>query len=515
MIDGLTMSNVVKRAAALFPTNTAVIFGEREYSYSEYNQRVNRAANVLKGLGVNFGDHVAILGRNSVEYLEVCHAAGRVGAVFGALNWRLSSSELSFIIADGDFKVLFVEAGFQSVVAEALADLHNISLVVFGGDLTLDGAQDYVALHDAAASSDPCVVVSSSDDAMIMYTSGTTGQPKGAILTHGNICWDAVGYLTYMAPKPYDCALVSMPMFHVSGMHIVTTSMLVRGRPLVIMPQFDPEQACRLIQKHRVTIACILVTPLQLLLDCPGRKQFDLSSLRRVITAAAKYTTKFGVRAKAELGLERLHMAYGLTEAAPLVSITEESGQMLAKENTLGRPVWYLDVRIVDDNGQEVAVGEQGEILVRGPNVFKGYYKRDEMNAEVRQNGWLHTGDIGYLDSEGYLFFVDRKKDIIKSGGENVSSLEVEIAILRANPELAEAAVVGIAHERWGEAVNAFVVIKSGQSCETDQLISRTREYLAGYKLPKSVHFRDNLPKNGSGKVLKRQLRESVAQNEK
>lgn len=512
MIDGLTMSSVVKRSAALYPKHTAIIFGEREYSYREYNERVNRAANVLIDLGVKFGDHVAILGRNSVEYLEVCHASGRLGAVFGALNWRLSSSELSFIIADGDFKVLFVEAGFQSVVAEALADLHNITLVVFGGDITLLGAQDYGALHDAAATSDPSVVVSSSDNAMIMYTSGTTGQPKGAVLTHGNICWDAVAYLSYLAPKPYDCALVSMPMFHVSGMHIVTTSMLVRGRPLVIMPQFDPEQACRLIQKHRVTTACILVTPLQMLLDFPGRKQFDLSSLRTVMTAAAKYTTKFGVTAMAELGLERLQTGYGLTEAAPTVSITEESGQMLAKENTLGRPLWYLDVRIVGDNGEEVAVGEPGEIIVRGPNVFKGYYKRDEMNAEVLKDGWLHTGDIGYLDPDGYLFFVDRKKDIIKSGGENVSSLEVEIAILRANPELAEAAVVGIPHARWGEAVNAFVVVRPGQSSEAAQLISRTREYLAGYKLPKAVHFVDNLPKNGSGKVLKRLLKELIDQ---
>jgi fatty-acyl-CoA synthase len=301
-------------------------------------------------------------------------------------------------------------------------------------------------------------------------------------------------------------------MFHVSGLHIVTSSMLVRGRPLVIMPQFEPELACRLIQEHRVTTACILVTPLQLLLDFPGRKQFDLSSLRTVMTAAAKYTTKFGVSAMSELGLERLQMGYGLTEAAPTVSITEESGQMLAKENTLGRPLWYLDVRIVGDDGREAAPGDAGEILVRGPNVFKGYYKRDEMNAEVLKDGWLHTGDIGYLDPDGYLFFVDRKKDIIKSGGENVSSLEVEIAILRANPELSEACVVGVSDTRWGEAVNAFVVVKAGQSCTATQLIARTREHLAGYKLPKSVHFLEELPKNGSGKVLKRLLRDKVEQ---
>ena len=379
MIDGLTMSSVVRRAAALYPNNTAIIFGERRYTYREYNDRVNRAANVLTDLGVKFGDHVAMLGRNSVEYLEVCHASGRLGAVFGALNWRLSSSELSFIIADGDFKVLIVEAGFQNVVAEALKICAVSHLSCSAATLRSVELKTDESLHDAATLSDPSVVVSSSDNAMIMYTSGTTGQPKGAVLTHGNICWDAVSYLSYLAPKPYDCALVSMPMFHVSGLHIVTSSMLVRGRPLVIMPQFEPELACRLIQEHRVTTACILVTPLQLLLDFPGRKQFDLSSLRTVMTAAAKYTTKFGVSAMSELGLERLQMGYGLTEAAPTVSITEKLGQMLAKENTLGRPLWYLDVRIVGDDGREAAPGDAGEILVRGPNVFKGYYKRDEM----------------------------------------------------------------------------------------------------------------------------------------
>lgn len=371
----------------------------------------------------------------------------------------------------------------------------------------MDGAKDYDQLHAAASTIDPNVEVNSSDNAMIMYTSGTTGQPKGAVLTHGNICWDAVGYLSYMAPKPYDCALLSMPMFHVSGMHIVTTSMLVRGRPLVIMPQFEPEEACRLIQKHRITTGCILVTPLQMLLDFPGRKQYDLSSLRTVMTAAAKYTTQFGVTAMSELGLERLQVGYGLTEAAPTVSITEESGQMLAKENTLGRALWYCDMRIVDDHGNEVPTGEQGEILVRGPNVFKGYYKQDATNAEVLKGGWLHTGDIGYVDSDGYFFFVDRKKDIIKSGGENVSSLEVEIAIMKANPELAQVAVVGIPDARWGEAVNAFVVFKPGHSAEADHLIARTRELLAGYKLPKAIHFMEDLPKNGSGKVLKRLLK--------
>jgi len=510
MIDNLTMGHVIRRAAQQYPQRTAIIYEGRTYTYREYNQRVNRAAHAMYGLGVAFGDHVAILGQNSVEYLELCHGAAKIGAVFGTVNWRLAPKEISFIVTDGDSKVLVIEAGFQDTVAEVLDDLTGVTLVVFDGPVTLPGALAYDELVAAASDSEPDGEVGSEDEALIMYTSGTTGLPKGAVLTHGNICWDAVCYLTYAPPMPYDCLLVGMPMNHVSGLHIQTTSFLIRGLPLVIMRHWDPAEACRLIQRHRVTVATILVTPLQQLIDFPQLHDYDLTSLRLVLTAAAKYTHDFPVAVMHKLSVDHLLFGYGLTEAAPIVSLTEFSGEMLARENTLGFPVWYNDVRIVDETDADLPPGQTGELLVRGPNVFKGYYKRPDTNAEVLRGGWLHTGDLAYYE-DNFLFFVDRKKDMIKSGGENVYSAEVEMALLNANPQLAEAAVIGVPSPQWGEAVTAFVVVKSGEQVTGEQIVTSARKHIAGYKLPKKIYFVDELPKSVSGKVLKTRLRDRAA----
>jgi fatty-acyl-CoA synthase len=508
--DHLTMGQIVRRAAAQYPNRRAIIYQDRVYTYAEYNRRVNRAANALTGLGVGFGEHVAILGRNSVEYLELCHGSAKIGAVFGTINWRLAPREISFIVIDGDSKVLLIEAGFQDMIASVLDDLAGITLVVFDGPVTLPGALAYDELTAAASDAEPAAEVNSDDEALIMYTSGTTGLPKGALLTHGNIVWDAISYLTYAPPMPSDCLLVGMPMNHVSGLHIQTTSFLIRGLPLVVMRQWDPAEACRLIQQHRVTVATILVTPLQQLLDLPGLRDWDLTSLRLVISAAAKYTRELPIKTMAALSLDHFLFAYGLTEAAPLVTITEFSGEALSRENTLGFPIWYNDVRVVDEQDRDVAEGEIGELIVCGPNVFKGYYKRPETNAQVLRGGWLHTGDLAYY-RDNHLYFIDRKKDMIKSGGENVYSLEVEMGLLAANPGLAEVSVIGVPDQRWGEAVNAVVVLRPGEELTGEQVIANARQHIGGFKLPKRVYFAGELPKNVSGKVLKTRLREMVA----
>ena len=503
MNDHLTMGQVVRRAATQYPNRTAIIFEERTYTYAQYNRRVNRAANMLSELGVGFGEHIAVLGRNSVEYLELCHASAKIGAVFGTINWRLASKEISFIVTDGDSKVLVVEADLQDVVAPALDDMPGVIVVVFDGEVTLPGALSYETLTEAASEVEPTADVGSNDDALIMYTSGTTGLPKGAVLTHGNVCWDAISYLTYAAPRPHDALLVGMPMNHVSGLHLQTSAFLVRGLPLVLMRQWDPEEACRLIQKHRVTVATILVTPLQQLLAFDRLEDFDLTSLQVVLTAASKYTHDLPVQAMYRLSLERLLFGYGLTEAAPLATITEFSGEMLALENTLGFPLWYNDVRIVDENDEQVAEGQAGELVIRGPNVFKGYYKRPEVNEVVLRGGWLHTGDLAYVEHNN-VFFVDRKKDMIKSGGFNVYSLEVEMAIQSANPELSGVSVIGVPDEKWGEAVVAYVVADSAARPSAEDIIAKTRPYLAGFKLPKQIHFVDEFPTNVSGRYARR-----------
>lgn len=508
MRDSLTIASIVRRAAQQYPHRTAMIFGEERCTYGEYNLRVNRAANAMASMGIGKGQHVAILGKNSIQYLEMCHGAGKIGAVFGTINWRLSADEIAFIVKDADNVLLFVEAGFQGLAAQFLHKLPDLKVVVYGGAPELPDAFSYETLVGSASSDEPDVQVDGSDDAIIMYTSGTTGLPKGAVLTHSNICWDSVAALTYVPPQQHDCFLLSMPMNHVSGLHTQTTTFIMRGLPMVIMSQWEPEAACQLIEKHRITLAYILVAPLLQLLESPLRHKYDLTSLRRLMTAAAKYTPEMIVRAMKELGLDSVYFMYGLTEAAPIVSTTEFSAQMIDKPNTMGFPVWYNDVAILDENDKALPTGEVGEICVRGPNVFKGYYKRPEANADVLRNGWLHTGDLGYMDSEGFLFFVDRKKDMIKTGGENVYSIEVELALLKTSPELAEAAVVGVPDDKWGEMVTAFVVCKPGETTDEAAVIQRARAVLGGYKVPKQVVICKELPKNVSGKVLKRKLRD-------
>lgn len=508
MIDGLTMGSVVRRSAEQYPNRVAMIFREERVTFAAYNERVNRCANALSSLGLSKGDHFAVLGRNSIQYLEMCHASAKIGTVFGPLNWRLAPQELAFIVNDADNKVLMVEAGLQELVSNFANEIKNIRIVIYGGKPTLAGAISYEELISSAKTDEPEIVVSGEDEALIMYTSGTTGLPKGAVLTHSNICWDSIAALTYVPPQQNDCFLLSMPMSHVSGLHTQTTTFIARGLPLVIMEQWDPEEACRLIERYRITLAYILVTPLLQLLASEIRRKYDLTSLRRLMTAAAKYTPEVTVQAMKELGVESVFFMYGLTEAAPIVSTTEYTVQMIAKPNTLGMPVWYNDIRIVDDEDHPVTRGQVGEIIVRGPNVFKGYYKRPEANAQVLKNGWLHTGDLGYFDEDNFLFFVDRKKDMIKSGGENVYSLEVELALQKVVPELQEVVVVGVPDPKWGEAVTAFVVVKPGLELTEAEVIRRGREVLGGYKLPKRVVFRSELPKNVSGKVLKRILRD-------
>ena len=516
MQDALTMGAVVRRSSTQYPNRTAMIFGEERVTFFEYNRRVNKAAHVIASLGVNKGEHIAILGKNSIQYLELCHGSAKVGTVFGTINWRLSAEEISFIVRDADNLVLFVESGFQDLVGKFVQDIKGIKLVVYGGGkITLAGASRYEDLHQVASDAEPDVEVNGEDEAVIMYTSGTTGLPKGAVLTHGNIMWDATACLTYTPPQQTDCFLLSMPMSHVSGLHTQTTTFILRGLPMVIMSQWEPEAACQLIEKHRITLAYILVAPLLQLMDSPIRKKYDLTSLRRVMTAAAKYSPEMVNKWLHELEIDGIYFAYGLTEAAPIVSFTEFNSQMVVKPNSLGFPVWYNDVLIVDENDSPLPAGEVGEIIVRGPNVFKGYYKREETNAQVLRNGWLHTGDLGYYDEDNFLFFVDRKKDMIKSGGENVYSIEVELAILKTSPEILEVAVIGIPDHKWGEAVTAFAVLKPGLSTAQDQVIARAREILAGYKLPKKVEFVESLPKNVSGKVLKRMIRDSYVAEKK
>ncbi len=510
------MGEIVRRSAIRYGTRTALIFEDKRYTFCEYNSLVNKYANLLIKIGIKKGEHVAALGKNSVQYLAMCHGAGKAGIVFGTINWRLSASEIAYIVNDADNKILFVEREFTYLVEQIKDELREIKIIIYDSveieNIQLSDSQfiNGSELLKEASADEPWVEVNSNDPAIIMYTSGTTGLPKGALLSHGNVVADILFCLTYWPPAQDDCYLLSMPMNHVSGLHTGTTTFLMRGLPIVVMKQWDNEEACRLIQKYRVTVVYALVAPLLQLLASPLKNQYDLRSVSTLLTAAARYSPEIIMNVMGLFELEKVYFAYGLTEAGPVVTTTEFNSDLLLKPNTIGKPNWYNDVRLVDEYGSDIGVGQVGEIIVKGPNVFMGYYKREEANKSTLVNGWLHTGDLAYFDKEGFLFFVDRKKDMIKSGGENVYSVEVELALKQANQELDEVAVVGLPDNKWGEKVTAYVTLKTGASVVEAEIIEKTRAYLAGYKLPKQIIIKTELPKNVSGKVLKRVLKDET-----
>lgn len=514
MMPGVTMGNIIRRVAKRYPHHEAVIFEGERYRYQEYNERINKLANGLTKIGIKKGDVVVIFSRNCNEFLETYYACAKIGAVLNTVNWRLAPGEVEYMVNQSDAKILIVENTLQDLFKEIYDSIciRKDIILVIDGDPELEGGVKYDDFIKDQSTAEPDVEVKAEDPLLLLYTSGTTGLPKGVLMSHSNVVWDSFCYLYHAQPTRRDKILVGMPFIHVAGIHMMSTTAAFKGIPVVLMRTWEPETACQLIERERCTAGCILVTPLQMLMDYKDIHKYDLSSLKTVLTAAAKYTTEFCAEVLYKLGLDNLIFGYGLSEATPIVTMTDYTGEMAWKENLLGWPVWYDDVRVVNEQDEDVPVGEVGELLVKGPNVFMGYYKKEEETAVTMRGGWLHTGDLVRMDEDGCLFFVDRRKDMIKSGGENVYAVEVEMALLKANRNVAEVAVIGLPDEKWGEAVSAVVILKSGQSCTIEEIIQNTRPILAGYKLPKRVFIEKELPKSISGKVQKHFLRQKMAE---
>lgn len=514
LMPGMTMGNLLRRITKRYPYHDAIIFEGERYKYFEFNARVNRLANGLAGIGLKKGDVVAIFSRNCNEFLESYFACAKIGAILNTVNWRLAGAEVEYMVNQSESKFLIVEARFQDLFSK-IYDKINIRkdlVLVIDGEPELPKARKYEEFIASQSDNEPAAMdnISAEDAVMLLYTSGTTGLPKGALISHSNVIWDSLAYLNHFQPTRRDKILVGMPFIHVAGIHMITTTALFKGLPIVIMREWDAEKACELIERERCTMSNILVTPLQMLTNYDKIHQYDLSSLRLVNTAAAKYTSAWCNEVLLKLGIESLTFIYGLTEATPVVTITDFTGEIVGKENLLGWPVWYNDIRIVDEYDKEVKIGEVGELLVKGPNVFMGYYKKEEETKKTIRDGWLYTGDLVRIDEDGCLFFVDRRKDMIKSGGENVFAIEVEMAILKANPKIAEVAVLGLEDPKWGEAVTAVVVLRPGQTTTQEEIIKNTREQLAGFKLPKKVFIVPELVKSISGKTQKHLVRKQL-----
>ncbi len=488
------------RRAELGPERIALVFGDRQWTYGQLEAEANAVADGLRGLGVSRGDRVAFLDLNHPNFILTMFATAKLGAIMVPLNFRLTASELRFIIDDSGVHTLIYDEQFGAVVDELRSSLPCRSYIC-----SQDGGRDIPFSRLLEGSPQPHHNdVAEHDVALIMYTSGTTGTPKGAMLTHANLYGAITNLSLAFDTLAQDVTLVVAPLFHIGGINVTTLCAFLKGATVVLERSFDAQRVLDLIAQRRVSTMFGAPTMLLMMSQLPAFADADLSSLRFMICGGAPVPEAL-VRRYAERGI-RVCNGYGMTETAPLITIVPPD-RVLDKIGAAGLPGFFTDVRLVDDEDRQVALGERGEIVVRGPSVMKGYWNRPEATAQTIVDGWLHTGDIGVQDEEGYFYVVDRKKDMIISGGENVSPSEVE-GCLYDHPDIAEAAVIAVPDPKWGEAVCAVVVAKEGRSLTAEDVIAFTRDRLAHYKQPTSVVFTELLPRSPAGKVLKFELRE-------
>ncbi|MCT9106877.1 long-chain fatty acid--CoA ligase [Streptomyces mirabilis] len=483
------------RRARKTPHRTALIHGDTTVSYAELYARTTRLAHALRALGLRRGDRIAYLGPNHPSYLETLFAAGTLGAVFVPLNPRLAGPEIAYQLSDSGAKALVYAPSLAGLVAGLPGNAHVRTFVEVGSW--------YEELIDQAAEEPIDQPVTAEDMCIIMYTSGTTGRPKGAMLTHGNLTWNAVNVLVDHDLIADERALVSAPLFHTAGLNMLTLPVLLKGGTCVLVESFDPAATLDLIARHRITFMFGVPTMFDQVARHPRWADADLSSLRILTCGGSPVPTPL-ITAYQERGLTFLQ-GYGMTEASP-GTLFLDAEHAVGKAGSAGVPHFFSDVRVVRPDLTPVDIGETGEVVVRGPHVMPGYWGLPDETAAVIADGWFRSGDAARVDEDGYVFIVDRIKDMIISGGENIYPAEIEDLLL-GHPGIVECAVIGVADDKWGEVPRAVVVPREGVELDPDEVLASLAGRLAKYKIPKSVVVVDELPRTASGKLLKARVR--------
>jgi long-chain acyl-CoA synthetase len=497
----------VEKNARLYPHKTAVVFGNRRCNFKELQQRVYRLANGLLEMGVRKGDRVAILQDNCFEYPEMYFAIGKIGAVATPFNYRLIGSEIAYLVNHSEANTFILGQDFIERMAPFLPELKSVKNYICIGAKP-EGMIDYDELLSSSPPQKPDVEVSMDDLFCLLYTGGTTGRPKGVMLTHRNLHAAANTYIVEWGLPNTAANMIMTPLFH-TGASWGLFCGFVQGNTQVILKRFDLETMLSTIEKEKVTYSVWLSPLLNAILNYPRFKEFDLSSLKLVLVGGGP-AGEAQLRKLAELLGCRIHHSGGQTETGPICGIKLEEHLDSPRRERLGsagRDVFNMELRVVDENDNDVPPGSIGELCARGEAVMQGYWKMPEETTNSLRGGWQHTGDLVRIDDEGYIYYVDRLKDMIKSGGENVYSKEVE-DVIYAHPAIAEVAVIGVPDEKWGEAVTALVILKEGQTATEEEIIARCKKQLSGFKVPKSVEFYDSFPKTGLDKINKVALRE-------
>jgi acyl-CoA synthetase (AMP-forming)/AMP-acid ligase II len=503
---------------AIVPDRTAIVFEGKRFSFSDLNERSNRLANALAGLGIGKGDRIAILQVNCNEYVEAYYASAKLGAIFVPLNFRAKQNELTHMLKHSETQVLLLGKRYADMVKDMSKELPNIKhyICIEGG---IEGMLDYEELLANASPDDVFTDIADDDMTILMYTAGTTGLPKGVPLPHNSFSVYMLENVNPVDPDVDETNLLTMPLYHVAGIQAMLAA-TYGGRCIAIMRQFDTDEWLDMAQQEKVNRAMLVPTMLKRIVDHPDFGKYDLSSLRVITYGAAPMPLEVIKKAIELFPGASFINAFGQTETASTITAlgpedhkiegTEEEKEKKLKRLTssIGRPMPDVEIKIVGEDGNEMPAGEPGEIVAKGPRVMSGYWKDAEKTAKtLTPDGWLRTGDMGYMDEDGYIFLAGRGDDLIIRAGENISPEEVENAIY-THPAVDEVAVIGVSDPEWGQEIKAVVVLKKGMTATGEEISEHCRKELASFKRPRYVEFTDELPRTSTGKILKRVLRE-------
>ena len=505
----MNLGYLLSNSANKYPERWAIISEEGRWTYKAFNERVNRLANALLNAGLKKGNRIAILFYNCSYFVEVYFAAVKIGLVPTPINFRFAGPEIVSVLNDAQPCMLFYGPEFEKTLLDVRDQLMSVRHFVspHGGSSSLAAEYEDFLSRGQPNAVIPASNVGENDPSQLMYTSGTTGKPKGAILTHRNVLWNLFNTIWAREDKSGEKALIVGPLYHTAALNNHLAIQVALGGTSIIIRKFEPESLLRTIEQEKATLISGAPALYNRLLQHPEAHQYDTRSITKCTSGSEKLPLEVKKRLLEFFpNIKGVYDVYGLTEASPSIAILNAKDS-LRKDGSVGKSLPFLEIRIVDENKRPLPPGEVGELICRGPNVMQGYHRNPEGTQEALQNGWLFTADLARMDEEGFLYIVDRKKEMIVSGGENIYPREIEEVLIR-HPAVADVAVIGIPHPTWGETVKGFVALRQGQTIDEQEVINFCKKYLAGYKKPTVVEFVPSIPRNPSGKALKRLLRQ-------
>ena len=505
----MQIGRLIDIAADRCPDKVALISRDNRWTYRQFRERIQKLSSALIRLGIKKGDHVSTVTWNGNQMLEVYWASVRIGAVFNPLNFRFTSAEMAYVLKDSAPKLIVVDENFQDLVGNAVDDPKLPDHLYSTANAPRNGFKRYEDLIEGSPIFEGAMPVSGNDPCELIYTSGTTSNPKGVLLSHNNVCWNALITSQMRRDNYNEVQFMSAPLFHVAALNCQYTGRMITYPTLVLLEKFDPQKVMDAVVKERVTMLSMGPTMWIFLMEFCKPGDYDTSSVTVLTSGGDKLpieTIKAVQPYFPNLREKGIYNLYGLTEATSTVTVLQDRDSV-AKSGSIGLPSPFVQARLIDDEGREVEKGQVGELTIRGPITMMGYLHQPEMTAEVLKDGWLHTGDMAWADEEGYLFLADRKKDIIVSGGENISSREVE-DVLYKHPAILKVACFAAPDPKWNERVVAAIILRPGQPVPTiDEIREHCRKDLAGFKLPKEIMIVDSLPETGYNKVKKFELK--------